>query len=80
MWRGEVIAISDCLVEICVVSVNKTYSTVKVYYAGIKSYAIKHGYGLPSEEFHRLNMVLRSLQINVSNMHQKLPITLVRLL
>ena len=53
-----------------------SYSTVKVYYAGIKSYSISNGYGLPSERFHQLNMAFRSLEINSTGTRKKLPITL----
>lgn len=52
-----------------------SHSTIRVYYSGIKSYAIVMGFGLPNTS-HRLNMAFRSLEINCVNATKKLPITL----
>ena len=51
-------------------------ATVKVYCSGIRSFSIIQGFGLPSQEFHRLKLAIRSLDINTYVSNKKLPITL----
>ena len=51
-------------------------STVKVYCSGIKTYSIIEGYGQPSNEYYRLKLAIRSLDINNKAGSKKLPITL----